>query len=595
MLFSHKKSLRGYYWEINEFDEKKVKQIQLKYNFSENLSKLIVIRGIDIDRVDEFINPRIKNMLGDPSTLKDMNKGINIICDAILNNEIIGIYGDYDVDGITSTALFKNYLDMIGIKSVPYIPNRNKEGYGLNIDALKKIKNKNVNLVVTVDCGISNVSVCESAKEIGLRIVITDHHLGNIKMPDVEAIINPNRIDESDNKYKILSAVGVVFLILTCLNKKLDDIGFFKKNNIKKPNLLLFLDLVALGTVCDVMPLVGLNRAFVLQGLKLIEQRKNLGIKSIIDTAKIEEEIIDVYHIGFIIGPRLNATGRVGESKLSCEILYIKKEIEAKKLALELEKYNIERQRMEADMLKDVIGILDEKNEENKTKNIIFVENDSWHEGLVGILASRLKDKYDKPVFVATKLSDKYKVSCRSVKGVNIGNAILSAMTENMLIDGGGHEMAGGFNLELSNIDSVKKFMEGKLNEDVKNYINNKKKNIDLIMECNSLTINLLKELDKLKPFGSGNVRPKIVIRNACIIRDFIVGKNNDNLRLIISDKSVGHKNYISAMFFKLKKEDEFRKFLTKGKIVSLYGEASVNKYKNKESIQFLIEDVMLE
>jgi single-stranded-DNA-specific exonuclease len=589
--FSNKKSLKNYLWRINEYDEKKAIAIKQKYDFSEILSKLIAIKNIDINKVNDFLSPTIKNTLGNPLTLKDIEKGVKVVYDSIINNEKIAVFGDYDVDGITSTSLMKKYFAALNIDIVPYIPNRILEGYGLNIVALKKLKDKNVNLIITVDCGISSKNVCKEGKEMGLKIVITDHHLCNNDIPDVEAVINPNRNSNEKNDYNNLAGVGVAYLFLIVLNKYLRDKGFFKKNNIKEPDLLKYLDLVALGTVCDVMPLTGLNRAFVSQGLRIIKKRENIGISSLIDNSNIEEEV-NVYHLGFIIGPKLNATGRVGESILSSKLLYEKDKIEVSLIAKKLEIYNVERQNLEATMLIESIKIIRQKSLDKE--NIIFLENDSWHEGIIGIIASRIKDKYDRPVFIATKNTDHYKTSCRSVKGIDIGTIILEAKMKNLIIDGGGHAMAGGFNFKLDKLEEVKNFLNDRLTKIVDNFTNTKERNIDLKLECKSINLQLAKDIEKLGPFGVNNTKPKILLKDIIIIKTNVVGKNQDCIKLIIADKDgIKTTHYLSAMSFRTKKDDAiYSHLLKRGNVLSLLGEININRYKGKESIQFIIEDV---
>ena len=319
MYFSDKKSFKKCLWKINQYDERLALAIYQKFGFSEILSRLLSIRNIKLEEINDFINPTIRRYLTDPNDLLDMKKAIDIVYQSIINKEKICIFGDYDVDGVSSSALMKNFFDLINVNSIIYIPDRVNEGYGPNCEAFKKLKNeKGIDLILTVDCGISAFEPCKLAKEIGLKVVITDHHLGDCKLPEAEAVVDPNRLDET-TIYKKLAGVGVGFLFLVALNKKLRENKFFEENNLKEPNLLQFLDLVALGTICDVVPLVGLNRAFVRQGLKVIHNRTNSGIKSLINISEIEEEI-GTYHIGFILGPRINSTGRIGESDLSSKL-----------------------------------------------------------------------------------------------------------------------------------------------------------------------------------------------------------------------------------------------------------------------------------
>ena len=278
MYFSEKKSFKNCLWKVSQFDEKKELAIYQKFGFSEILSKLLSIRNIELDQVENYLNPTLRNLMKDPYELLDMQKGVDIVYNSIINNQNICIFGDYDVDGVSSSALMKNFFDLLDVRSTIYIPDRINEGYGPNSEAFKKLRTeKNIDLILTVDCGESAFDACKTGKELGFKIVITDHHLGNSELPGADAIINPNRLDEK-TEYTNLAGVGVAFMFLVALNKKLRESNFYKNKNMKEVDLLQFLDLVALGTICDVVPLIGLNRAFVKQGLKVIHQRKNLGL-----------------------------------------------------------------------------------------------------------------------------------------------------------------------------------------------------------------------------------------------------------------------------------------------------------------------------
>lgn len=592
MYFSDKKSLKNYLWKVNEYDERKSLAIYQKFGFSEILSRLLAIKNVEIEDVEDFINPTIKKTLKDPNHLLDMSRGVDVVYNSIVSGENICIFGDYDVDGVSSSALMKNFFDLIKVKSMVYIPDRILEGYGPNSSAFLKLRKENkIDLILTVDCGISGFDACSIARENKLKVVITDHHLGDTIIPDADAVINPNRLDETTD-YKILAGVGVSFLFLIALNKKLRENNYYKIHNIEEPNLLDFLDLVALGTICDVVPLVGINRAFVKQGLKVIHRRTNPGIKSLIDLSEIDEEI-NSYHVGFILGPRINATGRVGESDLSSKLLYLKDNFETLQIAKHLDIYNRERQDIEKKVLEEAMDQINSK--ELYNDNIIFVEGNAWHEGVIGIIASRIKDKFEKPTIVLSKLENCYRASCRSVHGVDIGSAIIEAKMNNLIKDGGGHAMAGGFSIEHTKLDELKAFFQNKLGKNVEYYVDNKEKDVDLILECKSLSIKLANEIEKLGPFGAGNHKPKIVLKDVVIVRADIIGKNQNNLKLIVCDNDVIHLSHgITAMCFRITKEDKMFSILSqKGKKISLLGEININRWQGQESVQFIIEDVM--
>lgn len=593
MYFSEKKSFKNCLWKLNQYDERKSLAIYQKLGLSEILSRLLSIKNMEIESINDFLNPTLKNSMTDPYELLDMQNGVDIVYDAIINKKRICVFGDYDVDGVSSSALMKNFFDLINLQSIIYIPDRIQEGYGPNSKAFIKLKNNmKIDLVFTVDCGISAFEACKTAKEIDLKLVITDHHLGDEELPEADAVINPNRADENNN-YKNLAGVGVAFLFLVALNKKLKDNDFYTKNNIKEVNLIEFLDLVTLGTICDVVPLTGLNRAFVRQGLKIIHQRTNLGIKSLIDISGIEEEI-GTYHIGFILGPRINATGRIGESDLSSKLLYLKDSFECLKVAKNLDLYNKERQNIEKTVLEEAFKEVELK--ELHKNDIIFVEGNNWHEGIIGIIASRIKDKFEKPTVVFSKLETYYRASCRSIHGIDIGSVIIEAKINNIIKDGGGHAMAGGFSVEYSKVNDIKNFFIEKLSEKVNYCLNNKERQADIVLECKSLTTGLVKEIDKLGPFGAGNHKPKIILKDVVVVKSEIIGKNQNNLRLIICDDNFNNLSKgILAMCFRISKNDKIYQALSKvGQKVNLFGEANINNWQGKQSIQFVVEDVLL-
>lgn len=593
MYFSENKSCKNCLWKLNQYDERKSLAIYQKFGFSEILSRLLSIKDIDLDKIENFISPTLKNSMSNPYELLDMQKGVDTVYNSIINKERVCVFGDYDVDGVSSAALMKNFFDLINIQSIIYIPDRITEGYGPNSKAFQKLKNEmKIDLIFTVDCGISALEACKTAKELNLKVVITDHHLGDPTLPEAEAVIDPNRIDET-SEYKNLAGVGVAFIFLVALNKKLRENDFYKKNNIEEVDLLQFLDLVALGTICDVVPLTGLNRALVRQGLKIIHQRTNLGIKSLIDISGIAEEI-NTYHVGFILGPRINATGRVGESDLSSKLLYLKDSFECLKVAKNLDLYNTERQNIEKSILEEAFKQVESK--ELYKNNIIFVEGERWHEGVIGIIASRIKDRFEKPTVVLSKLETYCRASCRSIHGVDIGSTIIEAKLKNIIKDGGGHAMAGGFSIEYSKINEIKEFFINKLDSNITYCLNNKEREVDLVLECKSLTIKLANEIDKLGPFGAGNHKPKIILKNVVIVKMDLIGKNKNNLRLIICDDNINNmSNGIIAMYFRTSETDKIYQTLSKkGQKINLLGEININNWQGKQSVQFVIDDILV-
>ena len=358
-------SVLGKNWISKRYNEDQVNFLKENFDLSEIVSKLIAIRNINIEEVKLFLNPKIKNFLPNPFILKDMEKAADRTVKAIENNEKIGIFGDYDVDGATSTAILGNYFDQIDRKTEIYIPDRKSEGYGPNKRGFEKLISNGSKLIFTVDCGTSSFDTINFSQSKNTDVLILDHHQSNLKLPNAFSIVNPNRFDDKSN-LNYLCAAGVCFMFLVALNKKLREIGWFKKNNIDEPNLMNYLDLVSLGTVCDVVPLIGLNRAIVRQGLEVLKNKLNLGLKTLKNICGIESNIT-TYHLGYVIGPRINAGGRVGKCSHGANLLLSKDSKETFKIATELESFNEERRLIESNMLK-------------KIKNTISIKSDVFIE-----------------------------------------------------------------------------------------------------------------------------------------------------------------------------------------------------------------------
>ena len=410
-------------WKFRKFNNLDIKKYSENYSLNEITAKLLAIRKNNIDDISLFLKPNIKNLLPNPFNLKDMKIAVDRTYDAINKNEVIGIFGDYDVDGATSTALLSRYFLTLNRKIESYIPDRIKEGYGPNVDGFKKLIKSNAKIIFTVDCGTLSFKPIKIAQDRGVDVIVLDHHQSDINLPNACAIVNPNRYDDT-SKLNYLCAAGVCFMYLVALNKKLRDVNWFKKNKINEPNILNFLDLVCLGTVCDVVPLIGLNRAIVTQGLKVLKNRSNLGLKTLYDLCNVKSQPT-VFDLGFRLGPRINAGGRVGKSSHGVELLVCENPQKAYQIANDLDKSNKERQSIEL-ILSDLINI-----EAKKYHNhpVLVLSGDSWHEGIIGIVAARIKDRYNKPTVIISVTNNKGKGSARSVVGFDIGSNIIQSCT----------------------------------------------------------------------------------------------------------------------------------------------------------------------
>ena len=575
-------SLSGKSWILKKFNQEDLNFIKDNYSLDEITSKLLSIRKIKKEEINSFLNPLIKNFLPNPNILLDMEKATSRTFQTILNSDKIGIFGDYDVDGATSTALLGNYLSELDLNYEIYIPDRKKEGYGPSIESFKELINKGVKLIFTVDCGTLSFEAINFAKKNNIDVIVLDHHQSEVKLPEAFSIVNPNRFDDnSDLKY--LCAAGVAFIFLVSLNRELRKKDWFLQNEIKEPNLINYLDLVTLGTICDVVPLKGLNRAFVKQGLKIIKFKKNLGIKTLLDICKIETNPT-IYHLGFMLGPRINAGGRVGKCSHGANLLLGKNPKSSFKLASELDQYNKERQILEKDLLQKIL---------NETKDyskdpVLILSGKNWHEGIIGIVAARLKDKFNKPVILISIEGDTGKASARSIVGFDIGSIIISATQDNILLKGGGHKMAGGFSIKVEKIDEFKKFVFKKfktINEDLSK---DKPLFLDSIISPSAVNLEFFNKVSLLSPFGSGNPEPKFVIEDVKTIHGKIVGEKHIKSILVGKDGSS-----IKTIAFNAVGGDLGEYLLKKNnKLFNIAGKLSLNEWKGQSNVEFIIDDI---
>ena len=575
-------SVSGKNWTLKKFDQNDIKYFKENFSLDEITSRLLSIRKIKKEDISSFLNPSIKNFLPNPNILEDMDKSTIRTYEAIIKNEKIGIFGDYDVDGATSTALLGNYFSALGLNYEIYIPDRQKEGYGPNNESFKYFINKNVKLIFTVDCGTLSFEAIEFAKKNNIDVIVLDHHQSEIKLPKAFSIVNPNRIDDKSN-LQYLCAAGVSFMFLVSLNKQLRTKNWFKEKNLIEPNLLNYLDLVSLGTICDVVPLIGLNRAIVKQGLKVIKSKKNLGIKTLIDICKIESNL-SVYHLGYILGPRINAGGRVGKCSHGANLLLNKDPKKTFKIASELDQFNKERQMLEKDLLQKIL---------NQTKNslndpVLILSGSHWHEGVIGIVAARLKDKFNKPVIIISINGKIGKASARSIVGFDIGSIIISATQEKLLLKGGGHKMAGGFSIKVENIEKLKNFIFRKFNSINEDLTSEKPLMLDGVISPSAVNIEFYKKISLLQPFGSGNPEPRFMIENLNTINGKVVGDKHVKSVLIGNDGST-----IKSIAFNATDNDLGAYLLKKNKkSFNIAGKLSLNEWRGQSNVEFIIDDI---
>lgn len=542
----------------------------------------ILIKKRNIKDIENFLNPTIKYYMPNPFILKDMEKAINIVIQSIQNNEKITVYGDYDVDGVTSTSVLVKYFKSIGVNIDWYIPNRESEGYGLNYDAINKIKESGTNLIITVDCGINGLNEVELVKKQGMKIIITDHHEQDEVLPNADAIINPKQKSDTSN-LKYLAGVGVAFLFIVALNSKI------KNSFSNKINLIDFLDLVALGTVCDSMPLIKLNRAFVVTGLKVLNARKNIGLDYLMNIAGIDKAT--EYSLGFVLGPRINAAGRLENPEIALKLLLTNDENKAQELAYKLNELNKQRINIQNAIIIDAISQAEEIN--NSDKNSLFVFGKTWHSGLMGIIAGKLKEKYNKPVCVATSLKGSFNGSGRSVDNIDLGQIIHEAINKDILISGGGHVLAAGFSLDETKLLEFSDFLEKAVNKQLNGKKLTKNIIIDLEIPLQSINKSLVENIAKLEPFGQGNAEPNIVVKS-CRLKNIMRINNTKHIRGCITNSFGNNLSFIGFNMI----DSPIGKFLLDyvniNTNINMLGKLKLNEYLGNKSIQLILEDISL-
>ncbi len=597
-------SASGQQWQWRCNDNNIVQEICQYLQIPEPLARVLAGRGVTADLTPNFLQPTLRNALPNPFELKDMDKAVERIIKAINEHQSIFIFGDYDVDGATSTALLMRYFEMLPAQKLPqgssskinvgyYIPDRMKEGYGPNISAMDKLKAKGADLIITVDCGAVAFAPLKHAAEIGLDVIVIDHHKGASELPQAVANVNPNRLDEH-NPNTHLAAVGVCFLLLVALNKTLRENGYFAKTNAIEPNLISLLDIVALGTICDVVSLTTINRAFVKQGLKVMQSGANAGLQALLKVAGAEGETLSAYHAGFMLGPRINAGGRVAESSLGVQLLTSNDANVINEIATRLNGHNQERQAIEAMVLEQAMLAAHQQISDNTTSDancdIIMVAGDGWHEGVIGIIASRIKDKFNRPSVVISLNGNKGKASARSVYGVDIGACIVSARENGLILEGGGHAMAGGFSFETARLGEIHQFFNAQLQQNVGAYLQTRSLKIDAPINCAMANLELLQILEQASPYGMGNPSPNLVITEAMVQHIDVL--KEQHLRLNITDAS---KFRLKAMCFRCI-GTPLGDFLiaAKDKKIHLCGSLSANIWQGKTSVNFIVADAML-
>jgi len=578
--FKHLSSLLNKKWKLIDYDERNASYLSQKFELPLIVGKLLSIRKIKEENIDFFLNPNINQHIPNPSKIKDMSLATERVVEAIKKNQKIGIIADYDVDGSTSASILykflKNYISSITLK----IPNRLVDGYGPNLKLMREMQLQNIDLLFTLDCGTTSNNIIDNEEFKKIDVIVIDHHLSKFELPRVHSIINPNRFDDKSD-YKQMAAVGVTFLFLMSLRKELRNHNLF--NNKKEPNLLSYLDLVALGTVCDVVELKQFNRLFVLKGLELIHKRYHKGISKLIDNSKINSSPSS-QDLGYIVGPQINAASRIDDSTLASKLLITNDTEQIEIISRKLYLFNEKRKLIESQILEKAT----KQAEIQQNSKYILVYGENWHHGVLGIVASKLLDIFNKPVIVLSFLNTFGVGSARSIDGVDLGSIILNAKIKGLIIEGGGHAMAAGLKLNYKDLENFKNYLDEsfKLYEQ---HVFEKIINFDLIISVNDLNLNLLDSLEKLQPYGKGNPEPYFIISDLKI--DSIKILKNKHI-LIFFENDLGNK--IKGICFN-SKGTIVGDYLEKFNQYKFYFGCSVTPDKFSRDIepQLIIKDVM--
>lgn len=584
------KSIRGLEWELHEQDPSIIAMFMERLGISEVLASIMFNRKVrSLNEAKHFLSPKIKDVMPDPKKLLDIDKAVKRVMRALNDEEKITVFADYDVDGATSGALLYRFFESIKETIDVYIPNRFTEGYGPNSLAFEKIKYSGSSLVIVVDCGSVAFEPLKYAKKIGLDVIVIDHHITDSLLPEAVAILNPNRYDETFEP-KTIAAVAVTFLFLVALRAEMRKDKWFS-DKLKEPDMMQFLDVVALGTVCDMMPLMPLNRAFIKQGLKLIDNGNNHGISALMEVSKIKCKV-QSHHLGFTIGPRINAGGRLDDSSLGFNLLTATTKKEALRLAESLETLNAERKTLEALTLEEAISSVKTSGQSNGAVTISI--GVGWHMGVLGIIASRLKEEYHKPTFVMS-IDDKTgiaKGSVRSIHGVDVAMLIQEGKDSGMLIEGGGHAMAGGFSIFRDRIDDFCKHLRERitviLEANAQLLSNARKITVDAVVSINGIKPQLFSEISKLEPFGLGNPKPYFMIDN-------VVVKNitfNKGICFVTIGDVFDQNNVLKCLAF-MSSSNSITEFLNKNpnNVIRVLGTIQANNLYEGQ-VNFVIDDI---
>jgi single-stranded-DNA-specific exonuclease len=585
------KSARGFRWQerLTPPQRQLALAISQRHGLPDMIGRVLAARGVDLDAVPVFLDPSIKALMPDPSTLRDMDKAAARLADAIEAHAPVAVFGDYDVDGASSSALLARYLAHHGTPARIYIPDRIFEGYGPNAAAIETLIKEGAKLIVTVDCGTTSFEPLAVAKRMKTDVVVIDHHQADATLPDVHALVNPNRQDDISG-LGALCAAGVTFMTLVAVTRELRRRAYYAGH--VEPDLMSLLDIVALATVADVVPLTGLNRAFVKKGLAVMRARENTGLRALADAAGLTQPPTP-YHLGFILGPRINAGGRIGDAALGAKLLSTDDSVEAQRIAETLDRLNKERKAIEIGMLEEAIGIAEQRVLSDPNLPILIAGSETWHKGIVGLVASRLVERFQRPACVIAweKNGDGGRGegtgSLRSVAGIDLGAAVRAAVAEGLLVKGGGHAMAAGLTLKADKLAGVEAFLAKQLAEAASTVSAIATLDVDAALIASGATAEFIDMIERAGPYGQGNPQPRFVLPSHRVKFAKVVGKSH--VRAVLES---GDGSRLEAVAFRAAGQPLGELLMGAGGLpLHIAGHLKRDTWGGREKIEMQIED----
>ncbi|MCI5060645.1 MAG: single-stranded-DNA-specific exonuclease RecJ [Alphaproteobacteria bacterium] len=593
-VFDVQNSLGAKRWCFKEVDEKTLLELQQKHNLPHFIAHLLVQRDVNAQSFESFIAPILREHFPDPFSFAGMEEFARDLAQAITQKKKIGIFADFDVDGTTSAAILTRFLRHFGVEPFVYIPDRLSEGYGPSVSSMQKIKQAGVEYLLMADCGTTAFEPLEHAHDLGLHVSILDHHEAEEELPKVAHVINPKRKDDNSG-LEMLAACGVCFMACVAVNAKLRESGYFKENALQEAPLKSWLDLVALGTVCDMVPLLGVNRLFVKYGFEQMGKHENAGLEALCQVGRITN-LPEPKDAGWSLGPRINAGSRVHKSDLGAKLLSTDDKDEAQSIAWALEECNKERRAIQAEMIKVATNKIEFHQEEHKQAPFILVDDESFHSGLSGLVAGQLKERYGRPAMVVTYVENAEGVmegrgSGRSIPGINMADIFIAARGEDLLVKGGGHAMAGGFTIEPDKLDDFRKFVDSYIRQQTNNLEPVQDLDIDgfLSVRGASQLASVKMMHEQVGPFGTGNPEPIFALPHVRVQRVDVL--KDKHIRMMVADSEGG--SWMKAMFFSGVDTDLGTALLkdAQNTLFHLAGQFQVNNWQGRESVEFHVKD----